>query len=102
MCSTMGRVKTDWHNRLSRDRLEANLRISQECVDNSIDNFCPEGAIESWFNAKIRQLNCSSHQYPKKRKMVSSKEGVVDITELTLSDLENSDQDSDNKMDLML
>ena len=101
MFSTMGRVKTDWRNRLSRDRLEANLRISQECVDNSIDNFCPDGAIESWFNAKIRRLNRPSHKYPKKRKTVSSKDGVVDITELTMSDLEHEDEDSEDETDLM-
>ena len=95
MFSTMGRVKTDWRNRLGRDRLEANLRISQESVGNSIDDFCPDGAIESWFNAKIRRLNCSSHRYPKKRKTISSKDGVIDITELTMSDLENGDLDDD-------
>ena len=97
MFSTMGRVKTDWRNRLGRDRLEANLRISQEC--ESIDDFCPNGAIESWFNAKIRRLNCGGHRYPKKRKTISSKEGVVDITELTMSDLENGVLDSDDETD---
>ncbi|CAB4004156.1 Hypothetical predicted protein [Paramuricea clavata] len=66
MVSTMGRVKTDWRNRLE-DRLEANLRI-QEC--DSIDDFCPDTAIE-WFNVKIRRPDCSRHSYPKKRKTIS-------------------------------
>ena len=95
MFSTMGRVKTDWRNQISRDQLEANLRISQE--GNSIDGFCPDGAIEAWFNAKVRRLNCSDHRYPKKRKMITSKDGVIDVTELTMSDLENGDIDSDTQ-----
>ena len=100
MLSTMERVKTNWRNRLSRDRLEANLRINQECVDNSIDNFYPDEAIESWFNTKIRRLDCSGHKFPKKRKTVSSKHGVVDITRI-MSDLEHDDQDFDDETDLM-
>ena len=77
MFSTMGRVKTDWRNRLGRDRLEANLRISQECVSNSIDDFCPDGAIESWFNAKIRRLNCGGHIYPKNVKLSHQKRELL-------------------------
>ena len=42
------------------------------------------------------------YQYPKKHKTVSSKDGVVDITKLTMSDLENGGQDSDDETDLML
>lgn len=93
MFSTMGRVKTDWRNRLGRDRLEASLRISEE--GTSINDFCPDAAIESWFNAKVPRLNCSSHSYPKKRKTTSSKDGVIDITELTMSDLENDDDETE-------
>ena len=99
MFSTMGRVKTDWHNRLGRDRLEASLRISQECGGKSMDDFCPDAAIDTWFNAKTRRLNCSGHSYPKKRKTTSSKDGVIDITELTMSDLENDDLESDDETD---
>lgn len=98
----MGRVKTDWCNCLGRDRLEASLRISQESVGNSIDDFCPDAAIESWFNAKVRRLNCSSHRYPKKRKTISSTNDVIDITELTMSDLENGELDSEDATDFSL
>ncbi|CAB4043863.1 Hypothetical predicted protein [Paramuricea clavata] len=88
----------DWRNRLGRDRLEVNLRISQECVGNSIDDFYPDAAIESWFNAKIRRLNCSNHNFPKKHN-TSSKGDVIDITKLTMSDLENVHLDSDDEID---
>jgi hypothetical protein len=75
-----------------------NLRISQECVGNSIDDFYPDAAIESWFNAKTRRLNYSSHNFPKNRN-TSSKGDVIDITELTMCDLENGDLDSDDEID---
>ena len=42
------------------------------------------------------------YHYPKKRKTVSSKDGMVDVTELTMSDLGNGDQDSDDETNLML
>jgi hypothetical protein len=100
MFSTMKRVKTDWRNHLGRQRLEANLRISQESVGNSLDDYCPDAAIDLWFNARVRRLNSSSHRYPKKRKTISSKDDVADITELTMSDLENEELDSDNEDDL--
>ena len=79
MFSTMARVKTDWRNRPGRDRLEESLRISQE--GTSIDDFCPDAAIELWFHAKVRRLNCSSHHgYPKKRKTSQNQDGVIEIT----------------------
>ena len=42
------------------------------------------------------------YYYSKKRKTVSSKDGMVDVTELAMSDLGNGDQDSGDETDLML
>ena len=91
MFSTMKRVKTDWRNRLGRERLEASLRISQESL--AVEEYCPDIAIDLWFNAKVRRLNCSTHRYPKKRKTTVTSKGndVAEITELTMSDLEDED-----------
>lgn len=43
MFSRMNRVKTDWHNLLSCERLEHNLRIGEE--GPSINDFNPEAPI---------------------------------------------------------
>ena len=64
-----------------------------------MDDFCPDAAIDTWFNAKTQRLNCSGHSYPKKRITTSSKDGGIDITELTMSDLENDDLESDDETD---
>ena len=53
MFSRMNRVKTDWCNRLSRERLENNLRIGEEGV--SIKDFDPEKAINRWYNQKVAE-----------------------------------------------
>ena len=90
MFSAMGRVKTDWRNRLGRDRLDASLRIKEEGCP--IADYCPDTAIDIWFRSKNRRMNTSSHKYPKKRKTAaSSSKDVIDITELTMSDLENDE-----------
>ena len=48
--------------------------------------------IDIWFRSKNRRMNASSHNYPKKRKTAaSSSKDVIDITELTMSDLENDE-----------
>ena len=64
MFSTMGHVKTDSRNRMGRDRLDASLQIGEEGV--LVANYCPEAAIDLWFNSKVRRVNCSSHSCPKK------------------------------------
>ena len=88
----MLRVKNDWRNRLGRDRLETLLRICEEGV--SVEDFNPDIAIDSWYNEKVRRLTAGPHNYPKKRKTSSnSAEKVVDLSSLTLTDLE-SDNDS--------
>ena len=64
--SRMLRVKNDWHNRLSRDRLSATLMICEEGPD--IEKFNPDVAISEWYDAKVRRLTSGPHNYPKKRK----------------------------------
>ena len=54
MFSTMGCVKTDWRNRMGRDRLDASLQIREEGVP--VGNYCPEVAIDLWFNSKVRRV----------------------------------------------
>ena len=50
MFNRMKRVKTDWRNKLRRDRLESLLRISEEGV--SIDDYNPDRALEQWYQEK--------------------------------------------------
>ena len=64
--SRMARVKTNWRNRLCRDRLDNLLRIGED--GPSVDEYSPDVAINSWYNAKVRRLMASSHKYPGKRK----------------------------------
>ena len=88
----MGHVKTDSRNRMGRDRLDASLQIGEEGV--LVANYCPEAAIDLWFNSKVHRVNCSSHSCPKKGKTASStSKEVIDVTELTMSDLEAEEKD---------
>ena len=72
---------------MGRDRLEASLRISEKGVP--VTKSCPNVTINLWFHAKVRQVNCSSHSYPKQQKAISfSLKDVIVIIESTMSDLE--------------
>ena len=66
----------------------------------NISRFANQDAVLKIRDAVVSKLYI--YHYPKKRKTVSSKDGVVDVTELTMSDLGNGDQDSDDETDLML
>ena len=93
MFSRMNRVKTDYRNRLSRERLESCLRISEE-GPNVVD-FNPDKAVNEWFNLKIRRMSGAKKcNYPKKRKsMDPMSSGVINIAKYTLSDFEESESD---------
>lgn len=95
--SRMARVKTDWRNRLSRDRLDNLMRIGEE--GPSLSEYSPTEAISSWYNAKVRRLTSSSHKYPEKRKKSNTKE-IIDITSVTMSDLENDYSSDEGEEDL--
>ena len=64
MFSRMARVKTDYHNRLSRSLLDACLCVSEEGV--SISSFDPDPAIKQWYEIKVQWLTASPHNYPSK------------------------------------
>ncbi|XP_066915547.1 zinc finger protein 862-like [Clytia hemisphaerica] len=92
--SRMNRLKTDSRNRLGQARLETQMRVGEEGV--SIDEFEPDLYINKWFQEKVRRINgAKPRDYPSKRRSVKSKSGysVIDIAQVTLSDLENSDDE---------
>ncbi|CAB3999783.1 Hypothetical predicted protein [Paramuricea clavata] len=63
MFSCMNRGKTDWRNRLERDRLDSCLRIGEE--GKSIEEFNPNEAIKAWFEHKVRRISAAKpHRYP--------------------------------------
>ena len=86
MFSRMLRIKNDWRNRLSRDRLSATLVIFEEGPD--IEKFNPCVAISEWYDAKVRRLTSGPHNCPKKKKTLAQKSCVVDLAAIILSDLE--------------
>ena len=62
----MLRVKTDWRNRLPNERLDHNLRISED--DVSISDYNPNDNIAKWYNDKARNFKGAKLQkYPEKR-----------------------------------
>ena len=73
--------------------------ISEEEV--AITKYCPNAAVNLWFDRKVRQLNCSSHSYPKQWKATaSSSKDVIGITELTMSILEAEKEGSIDNISL--
>ncbi|XP_057291390.1 zinc finger protein 862-like [Hydractinia symbiolongicarpus] len=91
--SRMARVKSDFRSHLSRDMLDACLRINEDGPD--ICNFDPDPVIDQWYTEKVRRLGSSSHKYPKKRKSTtttSDRVQVDDLASLALSDID-SDED---------
>jgi hypothetical protein len=66
MFSTMARMKPHLRNRMSRDRLDSLLRISEE--GPSVKDYDPTAAIERWYGQKKRRIRFGGHAYPKKRK----------------------------------
>ena len=57
-------------------------------------NFDPSNAMLLWYNDKVRRLTFGPHNYPKGRK-INAKEKQIDISTMTLSDLEG---DSDTNV----
>ena len=56
-------------------------------------NLDPLNAMALWYNDKVRRLTAGPHNCPKSRK-INAKEKQVDISAMTLSDLEG-DSDTD-------
>ena len=96
MFSPMNCVKTDWRNRLSRARPDTLLHIGED--GPQVKDFNPDIYIDSWCNSKIRRLNSGQHKYPEKHQKAQNQDGeqsVVDLSTLTISDLEDNDSDLD-------
>ena len=87
--SRMNRVKTDFRNRLSRSRLDKCLRVGEDRT--SIEDFNPDRVIECWWNEKKAAFAVATTQLPVKKAPRSPE--YVDLSSLTMSDLENSDVD---------
>jgi hypothetical protein len=66
MFSTMARMKPHLRNRMSRDRLDSLLRISEE--GPSVKDYDPTAEIERWYGQKKRRIGFGGHTYPEKRK----------------------------------
>ena len=87
----MARVKTDFRNRLGRTRLDACLQISEE--GPSLADFKSDSSIDIWYGEKVRRLTAAPHKYPKIRKRQQKREKVLDIATITISDLEDSEEE---------
>nr|XP_047122893.1 zinc finger protein 862-like [Hydra vulgaris] len=93
MFSRVNRVKSDWRNKLSRDRLECLLRIGEKGC--SLNKFDPNPALDAWYQDKIRRLSAAPHRYPDKRRKLSAAKSSIDLSVLTISDFER-ESDSSN------
>jgi hypothetical protein len=95
MFSRMSRVKNDWRNRLTRERLEHNLRIGED--GPSIKNFDPEESIRHWSNEKVRRVKgAKPHKYPKKRRK-TERSSSVDVVSYCMSDFESDSSGGDEE-----
>ena len=83
--SRMNRVKTDFRNRLKRDRLDVLLHVGADGM--SIGEFDPDLIINIWFEEKVRRVKAGPHKYAKRKK--SNEGGEIDFSTITLSDLES-------------
>ena len=90
--SRMNRVKTDFRNRLSRSILDmCCLCVGEE--GPSIKDFEPDCIINHWRTEKERHLKSCPHNYPAKKHARLNSTEYADLSTLTMSDLENSDDE---------
>ena len=89
--SWMNRVKTDLRNRLSRSRLDMCLHVREE--GPSIKDFVPYLVIDRWWTERERHLKSHPHNYPAKKHPRLKSTEYVGFSTLTMSDLENSDDE---------
>ena len=66
MFSTMARMKPKLRNRMSRDKLDSLLRISEE--GPQVKDYDPTAAIDHWYGQKKRRIGFGGHEYTKNRK----------------------------------
>ena len=63
-----------------------------------VKDFNPGMYIDSWFNSKVKWSNSGPHKYPEKHQKAQNQDreqSVVDLSTLTISDLEDNDSDLD-------
>ena len=89
--SRMNRVKTDFCNRLSRSRLDMCLHVGEE--GPSIKDFELDHVINRWWTVKERCLKSRPQNYPTKKHPHLNSAKYVNLSTLTMSDLENSDDE---------
>ena len=92
MFSRVNRVKTNFCNRLSRERLENFLRISKEGCD--IADYNPDNSIKKWYEGKVHRIpSAKPHKYPNKlqRTEGATINDITDIARYALSDFEDGD-----------
>ena len=97
MFSRMDRVENDWCNRLSRERLEYNLRIGENGPTNK--DFDPHYPLVDGIMKKFRELHATTklHNYPEKcRKLVGNSSTSVDVVKYCMSDFKSDSSCSDD------
>ena len=81
-----------WRNRLSRERLDHNLRIGEEGL--SVNQFDPESCINRWFNEKVWRIAAAKpHSYAEKRKKVGESSQSVNVVQYCIFDFESDSDD---------
>ena len=89
MFSRILRMKTDWRNRLNRQRLDALLHSGEE--GQSIGEFDPNDAINLWFIDNVRRLTASQPKSCSEKRQNVNDNDYVNIATLAMSDIEDDD-----------
>ena len=89
MFSRILRMKTDWRNRLNRQRLDALFHIGEE--GQSIGEFDPNDAINLWFIDNVRRLTASQPKSCSEKRQNVNDNDYVNIATLAMSDIEDDD-----------
>ena len=74
------------------------LHISED--GPSLEEFNPDASIDCWYNDKVHRLNTGPQNYPSECKKSNNGKEVIDLTTLTLPDLENDESDGDVDFDI--
>ena len=89
------RVKTNWRNRFTNERLNHNLRVNEEGV--SISDYDPENGIVKWYNRKVKFFKKANQQkHLEKRHKLLDGNSAVNVVAYVLSDFEEPDAEDDD------
>ena len=78
----------------SQQRLARKL-ASNKWGGSPLECFNPDSAIKTWYVGKKRQLNTGPHNYPSKQAKISDGDDVIDMTTLTLTDIDENESDEE-------